>query len=99
MKDIGDDIQAEEKEAIEKAASELEEALKSDDKADIEAKTENLTKASASMAERLYAKQGGQPGADAAAGAAGSGAAGAEGQAQQDDVVDAEFEEVKDDKK
>ncbi|MES9856475.1 MAG: molecular chaperone DnaK [Sedimenticola sp.] len=91
MEELGDDkLEAGEKESIEAAIKELEEAVKGDDKDDIEAKTKTLTDASAKMAERLYAEKGGD--ADAAAASAGdSGAA-------DDDVIDAEFEEVKNDK-
>jgi molecular chaperone DnaK len=102
MEEIGDDkLEAGEKEAIEKAIAELEEAMKGADKDAIEAKTKVLTDASAKMAERMYAQQGG-PEAAAAAGAAGgsagAGASGGESGKADDDVVDAEFEEVKDGK-
>lgn len=85
-----------EKEAIEAAIGELEKEIKGDDKAAIEAKTEVLTKASQKMAERMYA----QAQADAQQAPEGSAeqAQQTEGDAK-DDVVDAEFEEVKDDKK
>lgn len=85
-----------EKEAIEQAIADLEEAMKGDDKDAITAKTEELTKASQKMAERMYAA------AQAEAGEAQGGAEQAqadESAASDDDVVDAEFEEVKDDKK
>ncbi len=98
--ELGDKMEAGEKETIEAAIKELEEALKGDDKDAIEAKTKVLVEASGKMAERVYAQQG--EGAQAAgAGAAGAGAAdaGAQSTAGKDDVVDAEFEEVKDDKK
>jgi molecular chaperone DnaK len=102
MEEIGDDkLEAGEKESIEKAIAELEEAMKGADKDAIEAKTKALTDASAKMAERMYAQQGG-PEAAAAAGAAGgsagAGASGGESGKADDDVVDAEFEEVKDGK-
>ena len=102
MEEIGDDkLEAGEKEAIEKAIADLEEAMKGTDKDAIEAKTRALTDASAKMAERMYAQQGG-PEAAAAAGAAGgsagAGASGGESGKADDDVVDAEFEEVKDGK-
>jgi molecular chaperone DnaK len=102
MEEIGDDkLEAGEKEAIEKAIADLEEAMKGTDKDAIEAKTKALTDASAKMAERMYAQQGG-PEAAAAAGAAGgsagAGASGGESGKADDDVVDAEFEEVKDGK-
>ncbi len=101
MEELGDDkLEAGEKDAIEAAIKDLEEAMKGNDKDAIEAKTKVLTDASSKMAERLYAQQGGDAGAAEAAGAAGAAGddAGAQGGAD-DDVVDAEFEEVKDDKK
>ena len=105
MEELGEDkLEAGEKEAIDKAIAELEEAMKGTDKEEIEAKTKALTDASAKMAERLYSQQGGPDAAAAAAaaGAAGAGAAGgaesAESAQADDDVVDAEFEEVKDGK-
>jgi len=94
MEEMGDKIEADEKSAIETAIKELEEALKGDDKDDIEAKTKVLTDASAKMAERMYADQG----ADTAGAADGSTDGAAENTAD-DDVVDAEFEEVDDSKK
>ncbi len=100
LEEMGDKIEASEKSTIEAAIKDLEEALKGDDKDQIEEKTKALTDASAKMAEQMYAQQGGD--AAAAAGAAGAGAAGAaeeNAKAADDDVVDAEFEEVKDDKK
>jgi molecular chaperone DnaK len=92
LKDLGDEVQADERKGIEDAMAAAREAVKGSDKADIEAKTEALTQASAKLMERVYAKQG------AAAGAADGGAApGADG-GKNDDVVDAEFTEVKDKK-
>ncbi len=88
----GDKLDAGEKEKIEAAAKELEEAIKGDDKAAIEAKTEALMTASQKLGEKLYAEQ-----QAAAAGAAGT-APGAEQQASRpadDNVVDAEVKEVK----
>lgn len=95
MEELGDKLEESEKTSIEAAIKDLEEAIKGDDKDDIEAKTKALTDASAKMVERLYANQG-----DAAGTAGGPSAA--EGAAQNtanDDVVDAEFEEVDDSKK
>ena len=89
LADAGDKATEEEKTAIETAISELEEALTSNDKEKIEEKTNALTQASGSLAQKMYAD------AEAAAGAA----EGAEQAQPQDDAVDAEFEEVKDDKK
>ena len=88
LEEAGDKATDEEKAAIEKAITELEEALKGEDKADIEAKTNALTEASSSLAQKLYAEQAAQ--------AEAGGAEGAEQGGQDDDVVDAEFEEVKD---
>jgi molecular chaperone DnaK len=95
MHELGDKVEAGEKERIEGAIKDLEQAMKGEDKAAIEAKTQALAEASAKMAERLYAQSGA-----AAGGAGATGGASGEGQkAGHDDVVDAEFEEVKDDKK
>jgi molecular chaperone DnaK len=97
MAELGEEkLEAGEKDSIDAAIKELEEAVKGDDKEAIEAKTKTLTDASAKMAERLYA----QKGSDEAAAAAGSadGAAKSKSAGKDDDVVDAEFEEVKEDK-
>jgi molecular chaperone DnaK len=101
MKELGDDVSDDERTSIEAAIKELKEALESSDKDAIEAKTTALTDLSSKMAERLYAKKG-DDGAAADAGAAGgdAGAADADASAKADDnVVDAEFEEVKDEEK
>ena len=84
---------------IETALKEAEEALKSDDKAAIEAKTEALGQASHKLAEQMYKDQQAQQGQPGGAGA-GPQAGAAAGGAKPDDsnVVDAEFEEVKDKK-
>ena len=96
LKELGEDkVSAEEKAEIDAAIEELKEALKGDDKGVIEAKTTALAEKSGKLAEKLYAEKGGE-------GAAAAGAAGAEtadSAAGGDDVVDAEFEEVKDDNK
>ena len=91
MADAGDKLTDEDKAPVEAAISELEEALKGDDKDEITAKTTALTEASAKIAEKLYAA------ADAGADATDAGADSSS--KQDDDVVDAEFEEVKDDEK
>jgi len=94
MEELGDKLEADEKSSIEAAIADLEEAIKGDNKEEIEAKTKTLTEASSKMAERLYAQEGAEaaaPDADATATDA--------GKTSNDDVVDAEFEEVKDDKK
>ncbi|WP_314323439.1 molecular chaperone DnaK [Comamonas aquatica] len=93
----GDKLDAAEKDAIEAATKELEEALKGEDKDAIEAKTTALMTASQKLGEKVYAE------AQAAAGAAGGAAAADAGAAQQqkpagsndDDIVDAEVKEVK----
>jgi molecular chaperone DnaK len=93
LTEYGDKLDAGEKSAIEAALKEAEEAIKSEDKADIEAKTAALLSASQKMGEKMYASQAGE---QAAAGGASAG--GASGQAADDSVVDAEFKEVKDGK-
>lgn len=95
MKEAGDKVSADEKQAIEAAVEALKEAMKSDDKDAIEAKTNALTEASSKMAERLYAQ--GQ--ADQGASQAGAQQQTSGSETKQDNVVDAEFEEVKDDKR
>ena len=95
MEELGDDkLEPGEKDSIEAAIKDLEEVLKGEDKDAIEEKTKALTEASGKMAERLYAEKGVE---GAAAGDAG--AADAEQAKADDDVVDAEFEEVDDSKK
>lgn len=85
--EAGDKATAEEKVAIEKAVGELEVAVKGDDKAEIEAKMNALSQASAPLAQKMYAEQA----------KAGEGAPAGDDKAA-DDAVDAEFEEVKDNK-
>ena len=89
LKDLGDKVEANEKQEIEAAIAALQEAMKGDDKAAIEAKTAELGEKSGKLAERVYKEQTAQ-GADSADTKADSGAA------ADSDVVDAEFEEVKD---
>jgi molecular chaperone DnaK len=90
LKEAGDKATAEEKSAIEAALTEARDALKADDLALIEAASTKLTEASGSLAQKLYAEQ-------QAAGAQGAGpqSAGGSQKAEDDGVVDAEFEEVK----
>jgi len=96
--DAADKASEEEKTAIEKAASELEEVLQVGDKAAIEAKIKALSDASATLAEKLYAAQAAEAANAGAEGTDGQGAdAAADGGAADGDTVDAEFEEVKDD--
>jgi molecular chaperone DnaK len=92
LTEYGDKLEAGEKEAIEAALKALEDELKTGDKASIDAKVEALGQASQKLGEKMYAD------AQAAAGGAGAGAAGAQGASQQpadDNVVDADFKEVK----
>ncbi|MBN2886745.1 MAG: molecular chaperone DnaK [Chromatiaceae bacterium] len=91
MEQLGEKMESGEKDSIESAIKELEEAMKGEDKARIESLTQKLGEASAKMAERLYAQTGEGASTEAGAEARSGGSA--------DDVVDAEFEEVKDDKK
>ncbi len=88
LEEAGDKATEEETTVINAAITDLEEALKGDDKEEIEAKTAALTEASSGLAQKMYAEQ-------AAAGEAAGGAE-AEQPAGDDDAVDAEFEEVKD---
>ncbi len=89
IEEAGDALPAEDKEAIESAVAELETAIKGESKEEIDAKTQALIEKSQKLMEIAQAKAQQQGGADA----------GAQQQAKQDDdVVDAEFEEVKDDK-
>jgi len=97
LSEHGDKLDAGEKEKIEAALKDAEEALKSDDKAVIDAKTEALMTASQKLGEKLYADQAA---AAAAAGAAAGPEAGAQPQGggakpADDNIVDAEFKEVK----
>ena len=92
----GGSLDASEKEKIEAALREVEEAIKGNDREAIEQKTQALATASQKLGEKMYAQE--QAAAGAAAGAAGG--AGTAGSGRADgDVVDAEFEEVKDAKK
>jgi molecular chaperone DnaK len=97
LKDMGEKIEASEKEKIEAAIKDLEGALKGDDKEAIDSKTQALTEVSHKLAEQMYAQAQQAAAGDAEPSAAG---AGAEKKPNgEDNVVDAEFEEVKDDKK
>lgn len=95
LAEYGDKLEAGEKESIESAIKELEEVLKGSDKAAIDNKTAALTTAAQKLGEKMYADMQAQ---QAAAGGAeaGAGAAGAEAKPKEDDVVDADFKEVKD---
>jgi molecular chaperone DnaK len=93
MKEMGDALPADEKSKIEAAIGDLESAIKGDDKDAITGKTQTLVEASHKLAEQMYAKAGSeQPAGGEAADDKAKGAA-------KDNVVDAEFEEVKEAKR
>ena len=87
LEEHGEKIEADEKTKIEEALRELEAAMLADDKEAIEAKTDHLMKASQKLGEKVYA--------DAGATAGGPDQASADTNAKSDDVVDADFKEVK----
>jgi len=91
LEEAGDKAEPEEKEAIEKGIGELEEALKTDDKDQIDEKIKTLSEASASLAQKLYEEEQAKDKAQ-------------EGETQEEgapdtDAVDADFEEVKEEEK
>jgi molecular chaperone DnaK len=90
LADLGDKVPGAERGRIESALAELREALKGDSQSGIEAKIRALSEATAAMAQKAYGEQPGGPGGPGAEQASGGGG---------EDVVDAEFEEVKDDDK
>ena len=108
LTELGDKVEEEEKKAVEAAIEAVEEAIKGDDKSVIDEQTRKLTEAAGKLAEKAYQQAGDQEaraaGGGDGAGTAGKGAnggAGDNGDAKPSDenVVDAEFEEVDDDKK
>ncbi|MDZ7782788.1 MAG: molecular chaperone DnaK [Halioglobus sp.] len=96
LEEAGEQATEEEKTAIEAAISEAEEAVKGDDKDAIDTAANKLTEATGSVAQKMYQAQAEQ--GEAASGGGDTGG-GQESGAKADDVVDAEFEEVDDDKK
>ena len=90
LADMGDKVDADEKSRIESAIADLREVLDKDDKDAIESKTQVLTEVSQKLAEQMYA--------DAGAAAEGEPAAADDNKPSGEDVVDAEFEEVKENK-
>jgi molecular chaperone DnaK len=100
LTEYGDKLDAGEKEKIESAIRDLETALKGNDKADIDAKVAALSTASQKLGEKMYADMQAQQAAGGAEGGpgagAGAGGGGSESRAKEDDVVDADFKEVKD---
>jgi molecular chaperone DnaK len=95
LHELGEKVAPEEKKTIEAAMEDLRQVLKGDDKALIEAKTQKLAEASGNLAERVY-KQASEGGSDKS-GPSGP-AAGGNGATGDENVVDADFEEVKDNK-
>ena len=97
LADAGDKVDDAEKAKIEGAITALEDAMKAGEITQIEQRTKELTEASSGLAQKMYAEQQ-AAGAGAGAGAAGAGATDNNAGSGADDAVDAEFEEVKDDK-
>jgi molecular chaperone DnaK len=97
LKDMGDKVPANDRAAIESAMSDLKRVVGGDDKDVIETKAQALAQASQNLAQQAYAQAG--AGAEAGGASEAAGASGAGAQGGQDDVLDAEFEEVKDKKK
>ncbi len=96
LTEYGDKLDAAEKEKIETAIKDLEASLKGNDKAEIDAKVSTLSSAAQKLGEAMYAdSQAQQAAAGASAGGAGGGG-GSESKPAEEDVVDADFKEVKD---
>jgi molecular chaperone DnaK len=95
LTEYGDKLEGGEKEKIETAITDLEAAIKNGDKEAIDAKVAALSEASQKLGEKMYADMQAQQGA---AGASEGAGAQAESKPAQDDVVDADFKEVKDNK-
>jgi len=97
LQSLGDKVDGAERAKVESAVSDLRTALKGDDRGVIDKKAEALAQASAAIAQRAYAAEqgGGAAGGAEAAGAAGASSGGPSGPGGEN-VVDAEFEEVKD---
>ncbi len=96
LTEYGDKLEAGEKEKIDSAIADLETSLKAGDKAEIDAKVAALSAASQKLGEKMYADQQAQQAAGGDAGQQPGADAGQQGGAKQDDVVDADFKEVKD---
>lgn len=89
LKDYGDKVSGDDKAAIETALAALKTAVEGDDAEDIKAKTQTLAEASMKLGQAMYESAQGEEGGEDAADA----------RAENDDVVDADFEEINDDKK
>ncbi len=96
LTEYGDKLDAGEKEKIEAAIKDLEAALKGNDKAEIDAKAAALATASQKLGEKMYADMQAQAAGAAGGADAGAGAGASEAKQKEDDVVDADFKEVKD---
>ena len=94
LKEDAPDLDAKSKAAIEKSIADLKKAMEGDNADEIKRLTEELTQASHKIAEAMYAKANAEQQAQAGGGASG----GASGPSQDEDVVDADFEEVDKDK-
>ena len=91
LADLGDEVEEDERKSVEEAIASLKQAVEGDDREAIDAGVATLTERSGKLAERAYRKAQAEEGQAAPDGGGGASAA--------DDVVDAEFEEVGDDKK
>ena len=98
LKELGDKVDAETRGNVEREIDNLKKVMEGEDTAAIKSATESLTQASHKLAELMYAQAKGQQGGgagDPGAGQAGGGTAGGGKGGKDDDVVDADFEEVK----
>ena len=91
LKEVGDKASDDEKKAASDAVAAVKAAMSGDDREDIEAKTQTLEQASTALLQKMYQQSAGGAGA----GGGDAGAAGGHTEAAKDDVLDAEFEEVK----
>jgi len=91
LKEVGDKISDEEKKTASDAVAAVKAAMSGDDREDIEAKTQTLEQASTALMQKMYQQSAGGPGA----GGSDAGAPDGHTEAAKDDVLDAEFEEVK----
>jgi len=98
LADYGDKVEPADKEAIETELTALKEAMEAEDVEAIKAKTESLSQVAMKLGEAMY-KASQDEAATAAEGGDGPDAAGPDGEAKAEDVVDADFEEVGDEKK
>jgi len=96
LKDLGDKVDAATRSKIEEAVADLKKAMEGNDAAEIRAKSDALTQSSHKLAEAMYQQAAQSEQAQAGAGA---GEQASQGTSQDEDVVDADFEEVKDEKK